>query len=150
MRKPALNDVELLCLIVGQHLLSAVITELARDIPSWGEITRLIDFTPVTLREIADLRADLFVMSTSAIVDDICFHQTLETVDVKRAMFEAASTRVLLADATKFEKRALHAMLPLSDFDVVIVDAGIDHRHVNRLREKGVNVQIARRPAGGC
>lgn len=86
-RKPALNDVELLCLIVAQHLLgiasdrkwirharkhlmgmfpnlpgqsgwgkrvrqatgllSAVITELARDTPSWGEITRLIDSTPL-------------------------------------------------------------------------------------------------------
>jgi hypothetical protein len=28
-------------------LLSAVITELARDTPSWGEITRLIDSTPL-------------------------------------------------------------------------------------------------------
>lgn len=86
-RKPALNDVELLCLLVAQHLLgiasdrkwirharthlmgmfpnlpgqsgwgkrvrqstgllSAVITELARDTPSWNEMTRLIDSTPV-------------------------------------------------------------------------------------------------------
>ncbi len=86
-RKPALNDVELLCLLVAQHLLgiasdrkwiryarthlrgmfpsipkqsgwgkrvrqstgllSAVITELARDTPSWGEVTRLIDSTPL-------------------------------------------------------------------------------------------------------
>lgn len=86
-RKPALNDVELLCLLVAQHLLgissdrkwiryarahlrdmfpgipkqsgwgkrvrqatgliSAVITELARDTPTWGEITRLVDSTPL-------------------------------------------------------------------------------------------------------
>ena len=86
-RKPALNDVELLCLLVAQHLLgiasdrkwiryarahlrgmfpnipkqsgwgkrvrqstgllSAVITELARDTPTFGEVTRLIDSTPV-------------------------------------------------------------------------------------------------------
>ena len=86
-RKPALNDAELLCLLVAQHLLgiasdrkwiryarthlmgmfpnlpgqsgwgkrvrqatgllSAVITELARDTPTFGEITRLIDSTPV-------------------------------------------------------------------------------------------------------
>jgi hypothetical protein len=85
--KPVLSDVELLCLIIAQHLLgiaserewirhahaqlaeifpdlphqsgwgprmrqatgllSAVITELARDAPSWGEITRLIDSTPL-------------------------------------------------------------------------------------------------------
>lgn len=86
-RKPRLNDVELLCLLVAQHLLgiasdrkwiryarthllgmfpalpqqsgwgkrarhatgllSAVITELARDSPSWAETTRLLDSTPV-------------------------------------------------------------------------------------------------------
>ncbi|MES2866090.1 DeoR/GlpR family DNA-binding transcription regulator [Microbacterium profundi] len=101
----------------------------------------------ITVREIAELRADLFVMSTSAIVDDICFHQTLETVDVKRAMFESASKRVLLADRTKFDKRALHAMLPLADFDVVVVDAATDRRHIDRMRDAGVNVHIARRPA---
>lgn len=101
----------------------------------------------MTVREIGEMRADLFVMSTSAIVDDISFHQTAETVDVKRAMFEAASKRVLLADATKFEKRALHSMLPLADFDAVIVDSGTDPKHIERLRAKGVTVEIARRPA---
>jgi DeoR/GlpR family transcriptional regulator of sugar metabolism len=97
----------------------------------------------MTVQEVAELRADLFIMSTSAIVDDICFHQTLETVDIKRAMFESASKRVLLADATKFEKRALHAMLPLAEFDVVILDAATDPVHVTRLRQKGVNVVVA-------
>ena len=86
-RKPALNDVELLCLLVAQHLLgiaserrwvryarshlrdmfpnipkqsgwgkrvrgatgliSAVITELARDTATWSDLTRLIDSTPL-------------------------------------------------------------------------------------------------------
>ncbi len=86
-RKPALTDVELLCLLVAQHLLgtasdrkwiryahkhltgmfpnlpqqsgwgkrvrqatgliSAVITELARDTPTWGEVTSLIDSRPL-------------------------------------------------------------------------------------------------------
>ena len=86
-RKPLLNDVELICLVVAQHLLgiaserrwlthahanlkdmfpnlpqqsgwskrvrqasrllSPVITELARDTPSWAEITRLVDSTPI-------------------------------------------------------------------------------------------------------
>lgn len=86
-RKPALSDVELLCLLVAQHLLgiasdrkwirhasahvigmfpnlpgqsgwgkrvrqatgllSAVITELARDTPTFHEVTRLVDSTPL-------------------------------------------------------------------------------------------------------
>jgi DeoR/GlpR family transcriptional regulator of sugar metabolism len=100
----------------------------------------------ITVREVEELRADVFFMSTSAIVDDICFHQTLETVDVKRAMFESASKRVLLVDGTKFEKRALHAMLPLADFDAVIVDSTTHSDHISRLRDSGVNVQVARRP----
>lgn len=67
----------------------------------------------ITTTAIAALRADVLVMSTSAIVDDIAFHQTLETVDVKRAMFDSASTRILLADHNKFDVRATHATLPL-------------------------------------
>lgn len=101
----------------------------------------------MTTTAIAALRADLLVMSTSAISDDIAFHQTLETVDVKRAMFDAATTRILLADHTKFSRRALHAMLPLAEFDAVIVDYATDRDHVARLRKAGVNVVVARRTA---
>jgi DeoR/GlpR family transcriptional regulator of sugar metabolism len=103
----------------------------------------------MTTTAISALRADLLVMSTSAISDDIAFHQTLETVDVKRAMFDAASTRILLADHTKFDKRALHAMLPLAEFDAVIVDYATDRRHVKRLRDAGVHVVVAKRAGQG-
>lgn len=99
----------------------------------------------ITTQSLANLHADTFLMSTSAIVNDVAFHQTLETVDVKRAMFEAADRRILLADHTKFDKRALHALLPLADFDLVILDAATKPEHVNRLRSRGVNVLVAPR-----
>lgn len=99
----------------------------------------------ITTAAIAGLRADVLVMSTSAITDGVAFHQTMETVDVKRAMFDAASRRILLADHTKFDKRALHAMQPLADFDAVIVDAATDKHHVADLRQGGVNVVVAPR-----
>lgn len=104
----------------------------------------------ITTAAIAGLRADLLVMSTSAITDGVAFHQTMETVDVKRAMFEAASRRILLADHTKFEKRALHAMQPLADFDAVVVDSATDCRHVDQLRNAGVNVVVAPRTRGAA
>ncbi|MEH3088300.1 MAG: DeoR/GlpR family DNA-binding transcription regulator [Microbacterium arborescens] len=99
----------------------------------------------ITTTTIENLRADLLVMSTSAISDDVAFHQTQETVDVKRAMFESSSRRILLADHTKFERRALHAMLPLAQFDAVIVDTATAPEHLDRLRRNGVNVVVARR-----
>ena len=103
----------------------------------------------ITTQALANLHADTFIMSTSAIVNDVAFHQTLETVDVKRAMFDAADRRILLADHTKFDKRALHALLPLAEFDLVILDAATDHTHVDRLRSRGVNVVVAPRAGHG-
>jgi DeoR/GlpR family transcriptional regulator of sugar metabolism len=96
----------------------------------------------MTTEAIAGLRADTAIMSTSAITDDIAFHQTVATVDTKKAMFDSASRRVLLADHTKFERRALHAIVPLAQFDVVIVDAGTPREHVTRLRSRGINVVV--------
>ncbi|MGH3950115.1 MAG: DeoR family transcriptional regulator, partial [Pseudonocardiaceae bacterium] len=74
---------------------------------------------------------------------DACFHQMQETVDTKRAMFDSAATRVLLVDHTKFARRALHALAPLAEFDHVIVDWRTPTEHVDRLRQKGVDVVVA-------
>jgi len=97
----------------------------------------------MTNQSIAQLRADVFVMSTAAITDGACFFQTPETVDTKRAMFDSAATRILLTDHTKFAKRALHEMAKLSDFDVVIVDHLTPKVEVKRLRESGIRVVVA-------
>jgi DeoR/GlpR family transcriptional regulator of sugar metabolism len=99
----------------------------------------------MTHQAISQLRADTFIMSTSAITDDTCFHQTLETVDIKRAMFDASATRILLVDHTKFEKRALHALAHLTEFDIVIVDAATSEEHIIRLRSQGIRVVVAPR-----
>jgi DeoR/GlpR family transcriptional regulator of sugar metabolism len=97
----------------------------------------------VTLGALRNIRADIFFMSTSAVTDGICFHQHHDTVLVKRAMFESARTRVAYLDHTKFDRRALHALGPLSDFDAVIVDSGTAEKHIQALRRDGTNVIIA-------
>jgi DeoR/GlpR family transcriptional regulator of sugar metabolism len=96
-----------------------------------------------TIEAINRLRADVFIMSTAAITDDICFFQSQATVDVKRAMFNAAAQRILLVDHTKFEKRALYALAPLSDFDVVIVDSQTKSEDISRLKSHNVHVVVA-------
>jgi DeoR/GlpR family transcriptional regulator of sugar metabolism len=98
---------------------------------------------PMTRHEIAQFQADTFIMSTSAITNDVVFHQHLETLDTKRAMFDASNKRVLLADHTKFERQALHAMVPLRAFDAVIVDDGTSPTDIERMRNKGINVVVA-------
>lgn len=97
----------------------------------------------MTRNEIARLRADVFFVSMSAIMDDTVFHQSAETVETKRAMFESAQQRILLMDHTKFERRALYRFAHLSEFDVVIVNQGIALPLLRRMKDSGVNVVVA-------
>src|SRR5260370_12225258 len=94
----------------------------------------------VPLNALRNIRADLFLMSTSAVTDGICFHQHHDTVLVKRAMFESARTRIAYLDYSKFDRRALHALGPLTHFDTVIVDAPTSEYHIRSLRVDGANV----------
>ena len=98
----------------------------------------------MTTTAISEMRADTLFMSSAAITDDICFHQSQDSVDTKRAMFEVAARRILLVDHTKFEKRALYRVADLTDFDAVIVDAETREEEIDRLRGKGVNVIVAK------
>lgn len=101
----------------------------------------------MTTGAIARLRADTVFLSMAAVTDGIVFHQSAEMVDTKRAMFDAASRRVLLVDHTKFGKRALHSLAALAEFDTVIVDDAIAPDHLDRMRASGIEVAVA--PAGG-
>jgi DeoR/GlpR family transcriptional regulator of sugar metabolism len=100
----------------------------------------------ITTMEIRRLRADVAFLSLSAITDGLAFHQSPEMVETKRAMFDCAAKRVLLADHTKFDRRALHAMCALEEFDVVIVDDATPPRTIDMLRARGVTVEVAPLP----
>ena len=100
----------------------------------------------VAVSKVAATSADIFKRS-----GDMVCHQVLDMVDVKQAMFESSTRRILLAGYTKFGKRALHALMPLTDVDAVVGDAVVgdgetDPSHVARLRAQGVTVVAARRP----
>ncbi|NPD16531.1 DeoR/GlpR transcriptional regulator [Xinfangfangia sp. D13-10-4-6] len=98
---------------------------------------------PVTSAGIRGLRADLAFLSTAAITDGQAFHQSQDMVGIKRAMLECADRRILLADHSKFSRRALHAMASLREFDLVIVDSGLDPALAERMLNEGVRLKLA-------
>lgn len=98
----------------------------------------------MTISEINALRADIAFISMSAISDGVVLHQSPETIDTKRAMFDCSVKRILLADHTKFERRALHSFAALAEFDVVIVDDKLPAEQVDRMRAKNIDVVVAR------
>ena len=77
-------------------------------------------FGPMAVRAIRRMRADAVFMSASAITDGAAYHPTEEAAEVKRAMLASSSLRVLYVDHSKFDRRALHRVAPLTDYDVLI------------------------------
>lgn len=143
------------------HLASRVpITAITNSMPMMAALKEIRDVTllglggqfqhwcnafmgPVTTAEVRRLRADLVFMSLAAITDGTVFHQSPEMVEMKRAMFDSSAKRILLADSSKFQRRALHAMLALEAFDVVIVDDGLPKDLIEQMRASGVKLHVA-------
>ena len=92
---------------------------------------------------ISSLRADILFMSTSAVSGCVAMHQEQEIVRTKRALLRSAEYKVLLLDHHKLGKVALHRLAHLDEFDLVIVDSGVDKENLTELRECGVPVEVA-------
>jgi DeoR/GlpR family transcriptional regulator of sugar metabolism len=95
---------------------------------------------------VTSLRANILFLSPAAVAGGSLFQQEEEFVKVKRAMLASASKRVLLVDHTKFGKVALHRLASLQDFDLIIVDSGIEKEKLQELRDSGVPVEVAPLP----
>ncbi len=92
---------------------------------------------------VASLHANVLFMSASAVSNCVIYHQNPEMVKVKRAMLASASKRILLIDHSKLGKVALHHLARLQEFDLVIVDSGVDEAQLNNLNEAHIQVQVA-------
>ncbi|MFE0024751.1 DeoR/GlpR family DNA-binding transcription regulator [Amycolatopsis sp. NPDC059021] len=95
-----------------------------------------------SLEAIERLSVDVAFVSTSAMNTEQTFHQEPEIVMIKRAMLASARQKVLLMDSSKMSRAALHRLAPLSDFDLLIVDAGTDRHVLDELRNR-VKVAVA-------
>jgi DeoR/GlpR family transcriptional regulator of sugar metabolism len=98
----------------------------------------------LTVNALKAIRADILFMSTPSIIDDICFHQHHESAVIKQAMFESSQKRVLVADHTKFDQRAVHSTMKLKDFDTIILDAKTPLNHLERLRRSNIDITLAK------
>lgn len=78
---------------------------------------------------------DIVFLSTSAMNAHMTFHQEQEIVQIKRAMLDTATTKVLMMDASKVGRAALHRFAPVSAFDHVLLAGEFDTALVEAMRE---------------
>jgi DeoR/GlpR family transcriptional regulator of sugar metabolism len=98
----------------------------------------------VTEQALSEVRVDCCFLSVPAVdLKDGVFHQEAVQARVKRAMISIADTVILLADSSKLDKRALHWIAGLNQFDFIITDEGADDAAVEALRSSGVQVEVA-------
>lgn len=89
---------------------------------------------------LASIRVDLAICSASAISGTSALIQDPQVTRVKQAMLAAAARKVLVVDATKFGKVALHLLADLTQFDAIYTDASLPPDVTARLEQAGVQL----------
>jgi len=96
---------------------------------------------PAVTRALSQIRADLALMSATAVLEGRLFHPLNDYVEVKLAMLASAEQALLLADHSKFGKTATHAYGTVADYHAVITDTGIPDTELGAMRDLGVPVE---------
>ena len=96
---------------------------------------------PATLAFLGGVHLEWAFLGADAIdpVGGISNFNTVE-VPVKQAMIEAADRAVLLADSSKFGRRALATVVGIEAFDVIVTDDGLPAQERSRYGDRLVCV----------
>lgn len=100
-------------------------------------------FGVLTLSALENLRADMVLLSISAIQGRTAFHQDQEVLEVKRRMIASSARRYLMADHRKFDRAALHLMSDLDVFDGVVTTRDLPAARAQELNSHGIRLYFA-------
>lgn len=95
---------------------------------------------PITTGSLADLHADLLLMSVAGIHGHEAYNQNLGLTQVEQAMMRQAVRSVLLMDSSKFGRKSLSRVCSLDEVDQIVTDAGVEQTWRDRLGDKLVVV----------
>lgn len=95
------------------------------------------------IEQIEAMHADAVFMSTSAVSATSAFHREERMVALKRAMVAGATRKYLLVDQEKLGQVALHRIVPLDVFDLVITNAGANPEVLSAWSKAGIPYECA-------
>ena len=90
---------------------------------------------------IRSYRADVALLSMTAVQGLSLFTPDEECVRVKRAMMEISRKKILLIDESKFQFTALNYVADMTDFDTVLLSGDIDPAIIDKIAASGVHFE---------
>ena len=99
---------------------------------------------PGAEEQISRYFVDIAFMSTRAFMPaEGTYESSVDSFRIKQGVVAQSRKTVLLADHTKFGRRALTKVLEAKQIDLVITDEGVSKEHLAALRQKNIQVVIA-------
>jgi len=98
---------------------------------------------PLAIETLSKVHGNKAFMGAAGIVESGLYNANMLMVEAERRMIESSDEVIIVADHTKFGKRALAQMGTWDEVDGVVTDAGLDPGWRSTLRDKGVSVVLA-------
>lgn len=102
---------------------------------------------PATVAAVSQIHLDVAFIGATALRGGESLCGNPYDAETKRAMREAAKRAVLVVDSEKFGRTAMMRILPVEQFDAIVVDDGLSPGDREELERLDIEVLIARREA---
>jgi DeoR/GlpR family transcriptional regulator of sugar metabolism len=99
---------------------------------------------PLAVEAFRKIHADVAIMSAGGITLDGVTNSHALLIDIQRAMMAGASKVIFCLDHTKFGRQSVAHLCDVSDIDVVVTDEAAPEEIVQALREKKIEVLVAK------
>jgi DeoR/GlpR family transcriptional regulator of sugar metabolism len=98
---------------------------------------------PYTDRMLSMVRVRKTIFSVAGIHDEGFFNNDLLLVETERAMMQAATEVIVVADSTKFGSQSLTHLCPLQSVHHLVVDDGVTDAWREKIQTAGVDLVVA-------
>jgi len=135
-----------LTVITNGTNIAAELADTQADVILTGGSLRRSSFSlvgPLAEESLSKLSADILFLAVDGF--DVTYGLTTPNqleARVNRAMSEAAKRTIVVSDSSKFGRRSLSLIMPISAVHETITDRGISKSDLKTLRESGIDVAV--------
>jgi DeoR/GlpR family transcriptional regulator of sugar metabolism len=91
------------------------------------------------------LRADMVIMSCETVSSNMeIMYPELEIIQVRKAVINSATYKVLVVDSSKFGRISLSSLGEIDIFDMVITDSKIQDEYINEIKKRNLKLVITK------